>query len=122
MKPLIVDNTFVHGVVEDHSDMLFRIAYHNVKSKSDAEDLVQEVFLQLIRKMDRFENHEHLKAWLIRATINKCKDHVKSVWFKRVIPFSTQAHDKKDPHPQGDDPVMEEIWSLPAKDRTVIFL
>lgn len=61
-------------IVHQYSDMVTRIAIVNVKNSDDAKDCYKQCF----------ENEEHLKAWLIKVTINECKDYQKQFW-KRVI-------------------------------------
>lgn len=70
---------FEHYYKEYHS-LVFRVAFAEVKSHTDADDILQEVFLRLLRSRPQFENTEHEKAWMIRTTINLCKDFWKSKW------------------------------------------
>ena len=64
-------------VVYQYSDMVTRIAVMNVKNYADAKDCYQNVFMKLYCYNKKFESEEHLKAWLIRVTINECKDYQK---------------------------------------------
>ena len=57
-------------VVYQYSDMVTRIAVMNVKNYDDAKDCYQNVFMKLYCYNKKFESEEHLKAWLIRVTIN----------------------------------------------------
>ncbi|MCR5283714.1 MAG: sigma-70 family RNA polymerase sigma factor [Lachnospiraceae bacterium] len=68
-------------VVLTYGDMIYRIAMGYMKNKEDAEDIYSEVFLILFKKEREFESEEHRKAWLIRVTINCCKQ----VLMKRPI-------------------------------------
>lgn len=70
----VSNDDYIREVVDKYSDMLFKIAFLHMKSRSDAEDITQDVFLKLIEKTRYFESDEHLKAFLIRVTINLCKD------------------------------------------------
>lgn len=74
----------VEEIIEKYSDMVIRIAYQNCFYKSDSEDIAQEAFLKLFRNIQELGNEEHLKAWLIRVTINLCKDYNKNSWYKKV--------------------------------------
>ena len=68
-------------LIDLYSDMIIRIAFQIVKNQADAEDVCQEVFVKLLAN-NKFQSEEHRKAWLIRVTVNKSKDLVKSSWFR----------------------------------------
>ncbi len=59
--------------VEDHRDVVFRIALTYLRDRADADDVAQDVFLKLLKSDTHFESWEHLRRWLIRVTINECK-------------------------------------------------
>lgn len=100
-----------------HSDMVYRLAVARVKNKYDADDVLQEVFLRFIKAKDKVENEEHLKALLIRITINCSKSMLTSSWFKRTEPLS-ESLGVSDEYSDTLDAVMR----LPQKYRTVIHL
>ncbi len=58
----------------NYADALFRLSLSYVKSRSDAEDIVQDVFVSYINSAPRFTDEEHRRAWLIRVAVNKCRD------------------------------------------------
>ncbi len=72
-------------VVEEYTTRMIRLAYMYVKNHADAEDIVQETFIAYMTHCPNLSSEEHRKAWLYRVTMNKCKDHLKSGWKKRVI-------------------------------------
>ncbi len=57
-----------------HADMLYRVALTNLQSPGDAEDAVQDVFLKYMHAAAVFQSEEHERAWLIRTTVNQCRD------------------------------------------------
>lgn len=118
LNKLFAGNKTIQDIVNDYSDMLLRIAFQNIKSLSDSEDIVQESYIKLINSNIDFNNEEHLKAWLIRVTINKCKDHFKSSWFRKTVLISENM-DFLAPEEKG---IMNEIFSLDKKYRNVIYL
>ena len=77
------------SVAQHHKSML-RLAFAYVRSTQDAEDVAQEVFLSYFRMAPMFESAEHEKAWLLRATINRCKNLLKSGWHKSRNPLPEQ--------------------------------
>ena len=102
---------------EKYSDMVYRLAVARVKNKYDADDILQEVFLRFIKCKDKVENEEHLKALLIRITINCSKSLITSSWFKRTEPLS-ESLSVRDEYSDTLDAVLR----LPQKYRTVIHL
>lgn len=81
MNELQFKNYF-EKAVKTHSVSLVKIAFTYTKNIYDAEDIVQNTFLKLYEKQIEFDTNEHLKAWLIRCTINSSKDFLKSLWNK----------------------------------------
>ena len=73
---------FLNDAMNKHGDEVYRLALCRLQNKTDAEDVYQEVFLKLFSTKTDFENDEHLKAWLLRVTINKCCDLRRCAWFK----------------------------------------
>ena len=73
-----------HLAVEKYSDTVYRAAVHHCSSTSDAEDVVQDVFEKLLRYSGSFSSEEHLKAWLLRVTINRCHDLTRAASQKDV--------------------------------------
>lgn len=99
--------------------MVVRIAYQNLQNKADAEDVMQEVFLKLLRSPAPFESEEHLKAWLIRVTINQCRDLQKSAWRRKTVALS-QAEDYA--FDEEDRTLLQSLRSLSSPFRNVLYL
>lgn len=66
---------------ERHLDTVYRVALHYLKSADYAEDVTQNVFLKLLRERKPFENDQHVRNWLIRVTLNECKNLVRKHWW-----------------------------------------
>ncbi len=75
-------NEFIEMAVNKYSLIIAKTAFAYLKNTVIAEDITQDVFLTLLLKHPKFENEDHLKAWLIRVAVNKSKNHLKSGWFK----------------------------------------
>ena len=73
-------------IVEQYQKQLFVIAFHVCRNRCDAEDAVQETFLKLYTKNPAFQSEEHLRSWLIRVTIQRCRDLVRSP-FRSHLPL-----------------------------------
>ena len=103
--------------VESYQDMVYRVALHALGSPQDADDAVQEVFLRLFRSKKDFEGEEHLKRWLLRVTVNYCKDVQKSPWRKGRADWEEASLPVfEQPEEQG---LYEAVMALPEKYRTV---
>ena len=63
-----------------YMDMVFRIAYSYLKSQADADDVTQEALLRLYQTNKAFSSDDHVKNWLIRVTVNLCKNVFRSAW------------------------------------------
>lgn len=106
-------------IVEKFSDMMFRIAYQNLSNISDAEDVVQDVFVKLLKQKDKcFHDYEYLKSWLIRVTIHQCLDYKKSFFRKSTIPLE----DFDIPFEEKEQEIMEELYELPKDYRNILYL
>ena len=68
--------------VQRYSDAVYRTAVHNCRSSADAEDVVQDVYEKLLHYTGSFESEEHLKAWLLRVAINRCRDLTRAAYQK----------------------------------------
>ncbi len=102
-------------------DMVLRTAYACCRNYAEAEDITQDVFLLLHTKKMEFNDDEHMKAWLLRVAINKCKNLKKSFRFSRTQPIdeSCEAFYNMD---TSYLEVREIISSLPQKYSIVIYL
>ena len=61
-------------IVREHQAMVFSIALHSLRDRSLAEDLAQEVFLQLYQNISAIESPPHLRFWLQKVTSHRCID------------------------------------------------
>ncbi|MGN7402366.1 RNA polymerase sigma factor [Cytobacillus praedii] len=108
----------VHEIVQTYSDTLIRIAVQQTKNMSEAEDIVQEVFMTLMRQKKLFDNETHLKAWLIKVTFNKCKDYFKSSRVKKTVPITEEMTFIA----KEEQMVLPEIFELNQNERVIVYL
>ena len=109
---------YISRIVEQYSQTLFRVSYTILHSSADAEDIVQEVFVQLLRKTPVFNGAEHEKAWLLRTAINMSRNKLKSS--ARKI-FSLEELPAAD-FPVEESDLIDAVMSLPEKYSTVLHL
>lgn len=107
--------------VEEYADMVFRIALVQVKNRADADDVFQEVFLRLVKHIHEIKTKEHLKAWLIRVTVNCAKKHLTSFWNRNVGAMEGEQTEEVY-MPEHGNPVREAVLKLPDKYKTVVHL
>jgi RNA polymerase sigma-70 factor (ECF subfamily) len=86
---------------------------------ADVEDVFQEVFLKLIQNKYDFENEEHEKAWIIRITINKCKDILKSFARRNLDSIEDMEIPCED---KSQSELLKVVLNLPTKYKEVIYL
>ena len=99
---------------------VFRAAYAYLRNKSDAEDVLQDTFLQYMRTSPELESSAHEKAWLLRVAINLSKSKLNSAWFKH-----TNALEESYPCDDLDSDlafVWDAVRALPPKYREPIHL
>jgi RNA polymerase sigma-70 factor (ECF subfamily) len=105
-----------------YADTIRRICFIHLKNHADVEDAFQEVFLKYVLYERLFESDAHERAWLIRVTINQCKDALGG-FFRRNV-FSLEDI-QFEPSYEFDDScreVLNAVLSLPDKYRDVIYL
>lgn len=110
----------IHSV-EKYADMVRRICFYHLKNQSDTEDVFQNVFLKYMLHDEPFSNSEHEKAWLLRVTINGCKDFLKSFFRRNTIPLDTISEMVMEA-PEDHREVLEAVLSLPGKYKDAIYL
>lgn len=108
-------------IVSRYIDDVYRAALSCCRSRTDAEDAVQNTFLKLLTADPVFEDEEHLRRWLIRVAVNECRNSMKSYWRRNVCSFEDLG---SEPSVQSgdEDRLLDEIGRLPPKYRSVLHL
>ncbi len=113
------------GAIDRYADMVYRLALSQMRNTVDADDLFQEVFVRLVNHIQDLESWEHVKAWLIRVTINCAKKYYGQYWNKNVDYMDAperMAGDNGAYELSEEHPVWEAVHKLPPKYRVVIHL
>jgi len=113
-------DVFKERMIKKYFDTVYRLALSQMQDKHRADDVLQEVFIRYIKTDKVFESEEHLKAWLIRVTLNCCKSIYLSSWFKKTVPL-TEESDLYFEIPEQND-VYFAVLKLPQKYKAVIHL
>ncbi len=113
------------SLVREYQAMVYSVAWHFLHDRAAAEELAQDVFLQLHRGMDGFESAEHVGHWLRRVITHRCIDFSR----RRKIRPQVSLDDAPEPAavPLEGDPMLSEklrrlVASLPEKPRAVMVL
>ena len=107
--------------IEQYADMVRRICMIHLKNYEDAEDIFQTVFLKYVLRSEPFDSPEHEKAWIIRVTVNACRDLVKSFFRSRTVSLD-QLIEKPQDMPEDHSDILEAVLELPARFRDVVYL
>ena len=100
-------------VIQMYQDNLFRIAFSICQNREDAEDVVQETFLRYHSGAVDFNDEMHIRAWLIRVTINQSKNMLRTFWHRNRTSLEDYMEQLE---------LFETVMKLPEKYRTVIHL
>lgn len=118
MQQKFPEGMTIETVFDRFSNTVYRLAYARVGNRYDAEDILQAVFLKLCRANVSFSDEDHIKAWLLRVTVNSSNNLLKSAWMRL-----TDALDSNVVAPVHEvSEVYSEVAKLPLKYRTVIHL
>ena len=119
-QSLRTDDCF-EEVMERYSDLIYRVAYANVKIKADADDVFQEVWCRYYQKNKVFESEEHRRNWLINVTLKCCKKIYSSVRYKRTV-LTDDVSLLESKLPKKDFEIYYAVINLPQKYRIPIYL
>lgn len=111
----------IEELVGRYRDNLFAIAFNVCKNAADADDIVQETFLQYHIAKKEFDNEQHIRAWLIRVAVNKAKNVNHSFWRQHKVPLEDYMETLAFETPQ-DETLFETVMKLPEKYRIIIHL
>ena len=125
-KRVVRDDSFLRQAMRDHGAGVLRLALAQTGSRADAEDVYQDVFVALACCETSFSDSGHLRAWLLRSTVSRCRDLARSWWHRHAQSFDALGLEVADA--ERDQPPWDpaELWAavqrLPERYRTVIHL
>jgi RNA polymerase sigma-70 factor (ECF subfamily) len=112
------------ALVGEHESMVYSIAWHFFADRDRAEEIAQEVFLQLYRNLGKIESPSHLVFWLRQVTSRRCIDDVRRTHLRRVslddapeIPVAPASGD-----PLAARRLRELVATLPERQRLMVTL
>ena len=111
----------IQELMERYRNNLFVAAFQICKNREDAEDVVQDTFLQYHLSKKEYESEEHIRAWLLRVAINKAKNINLTFWRRNKQPLEDYMEDLTFETKEASD-LFEAVLALPEKYRVVIHL
>jgi len=119
------DQSAFAEIVRAHQSMVFSLALRFLRNRATAEELAQEVFLELFQNLSQMKSPEHMLFWLRRVATNRCID-----WTRRKNTRMETALDEANEMsvgPTDSDPALSGalqrmVAALPEKPRLVVIL
>ena len=81
------DETAFKKLVDEYQEMVYNTAFGIVQNADDADDITQEVFIQVFRSVSSFKGDSKFSTWLYRITLGKALDHEKKEKRKKRFGF-----------------------------------
>lgn len=103
-----------------YGDAVFRVAYHALGSRADAEDVAQTALLKLYQTDKPFVSDDHAKHWLLRVAVNESRKLLRTPWRKRTLPL--EDYDGPTPVPEDHSDVLAAVMALEPKYRLCVYL
>ena len=121
---------FMRHAMAAHGSSVYLVALAQTRSEADAQDVAQDVFCRLLTDSTAFTSDEHLRAWLLRVAVNRCRELWRAPWRRRVESTDELAQLPAPDAPAEDaaleelraDPVWQALQALPEKLRVVALL
>ncbi len=112
---------FLRNAMEAHGAAVYRLALCRLQNAADAEDVCQDVFLRLLEERARDWDGEYLKAWLLRAALNRCVDVQRFRLRRPALPLD-QVPELARPVDDEAAELWEAVSRLPEGERTAVHL
>lgn len=124
-----VQSEYLEYLMRRYGDKVLKLAYYHVRDRHLAEDITQEVFCRVYKNMDKFRQESSYFTWIYRITVNLCHDHLRSAYFRRILPWGNTrrlndmaiSNERLFEAAEGGD-VFQKVMDLPLKYRTVVAL
>lgn len=107
--------------IEQYADTVRRVAFVHLEDRADVDDIYQTVFMRYALRDEPFRDEGHERAWIIRVTINACRDLVKSAYRSRTVPLDSVLEPRSEAVEDHRD-VLEAVAALPLPQRQVVYL
>lgn len=116
----MIEQSSIEEIFQKYGEMLYKICIVMLKKTYDAEDTVQDVLIKYMTKNPLFETYEHEKAWLIRVTMNLCKDKLR--FYKQHPYINIETIKTTYSEDSIDRQIFDILLELPPKYKAVLLL
>lgn len=118
----------LEALMREYGDDVLRMAFLYVKDMHTAEDMFQETFIKVNEKLASFEGRSGIKTWILSIAMNTCRDYLKSVYHRKVVPLydfaeeqlSSEADFENIEKEEQAKTVREAVQALPEHYREVV--
>ncbi|WP_029503093.1 sigma-70 family RNA polymerase sigma factor [Lachnoclostridium phytofermentans] len=118
----------IENLMRTYGNDVLRTAYMYVKDLHISEDIFQDVFIKVNKHLHTFQGNSSIKTWILRITINTCKDYLKSAYHRKIVPMEDFIEDSIVSESEFDviereetiHTVKEAVMALPEHYRSVI--
>lgn len=104
-----------------YGDTIYRVAYHALDNRADAEDVMQTVLLKLFECKKEFESETHMKHWLLRVAVNESRKVLRTFWRRTCVPLE-EWQDLAAPEDEDRSEVLAAVMALEPKYRLAVYL
>ena len=111
----------IQELFEKYQNNLYAVAFNVCRNAEDAEDVVQDTFIQYYSIRKQFDNEQHIRAWLIRVAINRAKNMNRTFWRRNKKSLEDYMETLVFETPESEE-LFETVMKLPEKYRIVIHL
>lgn len=112
-------NQQAERILDEYGNSILRLAYSYLHNMSDAEEILQETLIKVLKAAPVFENQTHEKAWLMRVAGNLSKNRIE---YNRIRSTDELQESLVADEQEDLSFVWEAVKSLPVKYREVIHL
>ena len=117
-----VSKDSIGALFDEYADMVYRIALNIVRNVEEAQDIVMDTFVALMKQTE-FADEGHIKAWLIRTAENKSINVVRSCRVRRSVPLDEVLENTlAAPLTESESELLDMVMRLPEKLRTTVYM
>jgi RNA polymerase sigma-70 factor (ECF subfamily) len=111
----------IEGAYQRHADAMYRLALARLCNDADAQDAVQDVFVNFMTTAPVFESTEHERAWFLRSTVNRCYDLLRRNQMRQGVPLEDALGVAAQDH-SGVTELMELLMQVPEIYKDTVIL